>query len=114
MAHTYYLSGPMKGYPESNFPLFERATAALRAQGYLIVSPHEKGSETPDANYYDLLRADGRLIMDCHGIILLPGWPTSKGACWELNIALGLGLEVWFYAQDARGLVKMSAVAPLE
>jgi hypothetical protein len=103
---TYYLSGPMSGYADSNFPAFEKAAHELRAAGLTIVSPHEKGSETADANYLDLLREDVRMICDCQAMILLPGWPTSSGSRLELAVALGLKMDVYFYG--AFGLVRMS------
>lgn len=104
----YYLSGPLSGYDHDNFPAFIAACEVLRAQGLTVVSPHEKTIEGT-ADWVTYLRADLALLLDCDAIILLEGWPTSKGARLELDVALGLGLAVYFYSTDARGLTRMSA-----
>lgn len=111
MSHAvrYYLSGPMRGYPRYNFPLFHRVAALLRAQHYDIVSPAELDSESvraiaersPGGTECDrdghlggetagqILARDVRVIHDeCGGIILLPGWERSRGARLEAFVAL--------------------------
>lgn len=40
-ARVIYLSGPMKGYPESNYPLFRQVAADLRADGHRVYNPAE-------------------------------------------------------------------------
>src|SRR5690606_41767260 len=37
----WYLSGPMSGYPQYNFPAFAKAAETLRGFGYNLVSPAE-------------------------------------------------------------------------
>jgi hypothetical protein len=37
------------------------------------------------------------MLLDCGAIILLPGWPQSKGARNELIIAMMLNLKVYYY-----------------
>ena len=96
-----YISGPMSGVAEFNFPLFQHVADALRARGHAVVSPHEKGGEVEsgDVAWDRYLRADIAAMMTCKQIVLLPGWPKSRGAKLELSIALGLGFDV-FYWQD--------------
>lgn len=36
-----YLSGPMSGIADNNFPAFHEHAAQLRAQGFYVVSPAE-------------------------------------------------------------------------
>ena len=36
-----YISGPMAGVPEHNFPEFQKTADLYRAQGFDVVSPHE-------------------------------------------------------------------------
>lgn len=40
------------------------------------------------------MRADIKVLVDCDGIALLPGWEKSPGATLEHSIARGLGLRV--------------------
>lgn len=99
---TYYLAGPMAGYADHNFPYFAEAALRLRRQGYLILSPHEVDhGETAEhrgsKSYAEYLKADFKVLLACDGIILLPGWMTSRGATAELNLALTVGMSAWYY-----------------
>jgi hypothetical protein len=90
-----YLSGPMTGIPEHNFPAFNRATAELRALGIDVVNPVEVN---PDAtkSWSQCLREDIKALCDCQGIVLMPGWAQSNGAQLELHVAHRLGMNVHF------------------
>lgn len=86
-----YLSGPMTGLPENNFPAFHAHAAALRAEGYDVVSP----AEIQEAGTWELcLRNDIRELCTCDAIALMPGWEGSKGANLELHLAHRLGMRV--------------------
>lgn len=90
-----YLSGPMTGLPELNFPAFHAAAAALRAQGFQVTNPAEinvGGDKTWEA----CMRADIKALCDCDTLLLLPGWQHSRGAHLELQIAHRLGLSIDF------------------
>jgi hypothetical protein len=88
-----YLSGPMTGMPELNFPRFHEEAARLRRKGYEVTNPAEIN---PDASmeWKDCMRADIKALCDCDTIALLPGWMNSKGAHLELHIAHRIGLCV--------------------
>lgn len=92
---TIYISGPMTGMPENNFPAFHAAAAMLRGQGHDVRNPAEVGEE-PGKTWEDYMRKDLRLLCDCDAIFLLPRWERSKGAHLELHIAHRLGMEVLF------------------
>ncbi len=87
-----YLSGPMTGLPDLNFPAFEEAAGALRAKGHEVFSPHEiEGPTRPWAEY---LRIDLRAVLDAEAVAYLPGWARSKGAKLEIHVATELGMPV--------------------
>lgn len=88
-----YLSGPMTGYMDLNFPAFHAAAARLRERGHDVVNPAEVN---PDAAmpWEQCMREDIKALCDCEAIVLLPGWEGSKGAHLELHIAHRLGLRV--------------------
>ena len=98
-----YLSGPMTGYADDNFPAFHRTAAALRKAGFDVVNPAEitPGMARIDATseetyWHACLRADLKAMMDCQGIALMPGWERSKGAQLEQHVAHRVGLHVLF------------------
>ena len=88
-----YLSGPMSGLPDLNFPAFHAEAARLRALGHDVVSPAEVN---PDHSmpWEQCLRADIKALCDCDTIALMPGWENSKGAHLELHVAHRIGLRV--------------------
>lgn len=98
---TLYLSGPMSGCAEFNFPAFRAAVDRLRADGVSVLSPHEVDHQEPNGPgslpWSVYLRNDIKCLLRCEGIVLLPGWPTSRGAQLELQTALALRMPVFFY-----------------
>jgi hypothetical protein len=95
---TYYLSGPMSGIAENNFPAFNAAAAELRAIGLHVVNPAEIASANPQS-WEACMRADIKALCDCDSICLMPGWENSNGAQLELHIAHRLGLRVTHLGQ---------------
>jgi len=97
-----YVSGPMTGLPNLNFPAFHKAAASLRASGYEVVNPAELDeSDGVDLPWADYLRRDIRYLLDCTHIALLPGWENSRGARLEKHIADELGMRPIFITQEA-------------
>ncbi|MDA8522339.1 DUF4406 domain-containing protein [Acidovorax sp. NCPPB 4044] len=88
-----YLSGPMTGLPDWSYPAFNAAAVDLRAAGYDVTNPVDKDVPT-SAPWLVHMRADIKLMMDCDGLAILPGWQASRGACAEINLAHSLGLPV--------------------
>jgi hypothetical protein len=97
-----YVAGPMRGYPEFNFPEFDKATDQLRVAGYDVFSPaeHDRSLYGDDVmSYGDSI--DIRISMaadldwickNADGVALLHGWTASKGACAEYALALALDI----------------------
>lgn len=95
-----YLSGPMRGYPESNYPLFMRVSSELRAAGHEVYNPaefpHDGTHET-----FPLRKAFSDyckyICEEATSIVLLPGWEKSLGVSAELALAKNCGLSVTEY-----------------
>lgn len=87
-----YLSGPMTGYSEFNYPAFHAAKATLEAAGYEVVSPSDLPIR-PDWEWIDYIEVDIDSVFSADGIATLPGWEKSKGARVERRIAERLGLR---------------------
>lgn len=90
-----YLSGPMSGLPEHNFPAFNAKAAELRAHGYDVVNPVDVNPD-PGKSWTDCLRDDIAALTTCNAIWMLDGWQNSKGATLERHIADRLGFAVLF------------------
>jgi hypothetical protein len=108
-----YLAGPMRGYPDFNFPAFHEAAARLRGEGHEVFSPAENDIKRHGDNFakgtngdheeinkvgFNLRVALGEdlawICAEAEGIALLPGWERSKGATAEHATAVALGLKV--------------------
>lgn len=106
-----YLAGPMSGIPEHNFPAFRAATDALREQGYTVMSPVEMdeaegfdaatapniGAGSPE--WSDFLARDVGIVAkaETEGVVVLPGWESSRGAALEVHVARELGKPIFRY-----------------
>lgn len=103
-----YISGPMSGVPNYNFPAFEEATKILRSQGFTVISPAEKdlekgigpdpeGTPLPKEMYDVLLAEDLEIVRNVDAIVVLKGWTRSNGAKAEIQEAFAHGKEVLMY-----------------
>lgn len=100
----FYLCGPMAEYEQFNYPLFLSVAAELRERGYDIVSPaeinanlHNLDAPETSAQRSFYLRRTLQGLIRCTGIIMLPGWKESKGACLEHYIAQELGMTIRYW-----------------
>lgn len=84
-----YISGPMSGIPDLNFPAFNAVATMLRDKGYEVENPAAKG-EVEGWDWEDYLRYDLRALMDCQAIYTLPGWYRSPGSQLEVAVATAL------------------------
>jgi hypothetical protein len=89
---TLYLAGPMTGYPDWNFPLFNRTAADLRRLGYRVLNPADNGLDETD--WTVCMRRAIAMLIQADALALLPGWQESKGARLEHIIASALGMDV--------------------
>lgn len=89
----WYIAGPMSGLPDLNFPAFHAAAARLRRAGFDVVNPAEVSPDTA-MPWSDCMRRDIAELVKCDGIVLLPGWESSRGARLEHFIGTQLGLRV--------------------
>ena len=88
-----YVAGPMSGYPECNYPAFNRAEHQLVLAGFQVVNPAGVHIDTQH-HYVDLLRADLLEMLTCHGVATLDNWWESVGARNEVQVAGTLKMPV--------------------
>lgn len=104
-----YVAGPMTGKEDWNFPLFFAVSDALRAMGYEPNNPAE--NDGPDVvtavahanemhrrgthSWADYMKRDVIRLVSCDGLVVLPGWQSSRGAKLEVGLARDLEMPVW-------------------
>jgi hypothetical protein len=84
-----YIAGPMTGLPEFNYPAFNAAAAAWRADGWDVVNPAEEHDGKTDLPYEEYVKVDIPQIASCDALAVLPGWngKGARGSVWERYIA---------------------------
>lgn len=105
-----YISGPMSGLKDSNFPEFHIVASRLRDMGYEVICPAEnppppEGYEGDHWLYY--MRIDLAQVCTVDAIVMLPNWYGSKGAREEFHVANVLQLRVVSWADVRDGRVKL-------
>lgn len=93
----------MTSYPAWNFPAFNEAARVLRAAGFEVENPAEKGIHD-GWSWEDYLRYDLKKMLDCDGVATLDGWVASRGAWLEVSTARALGMSVRTVAEWATRL----------
>ena len=97
-----YVSGPMRGVPNFNYPRFNAVAQILRDHGHEVVNPVEVGKafgkperiNADEGLLREVVKAEAALVPTCEAICLIKGWQRSVGAKRELQIALAMGMEV--------------------
>ena len=91
-----FLSGPMTGIEEYNYPAFNEAARDLRGKGFLVLNPAEHVSD-PDAPWNELIRRSLDILLQTNKMAVLPGWENSRGAVTEVTMANILGIPIYEY-----------------
>lgn len=90
-----YISGPMTGIPDYNFPAFNTAAERWRAEGWEVVNPAENFGGRVDLTRPEYMRLDIQHLLNVDALAVLAGWQRSKGASLEVAIAQELGLPIY-------------------
>jgi hypothetical protein len=95
---TYYLSGPMRGKPDYNYPVFNAVQKALfdslaEVEGcsFEILNPASNFDGDSTRSVYEYMQVDFEQVLKADVIVLLPGWESSEGATREVQIATWTG-----------------------
>ena len=101
MAKTAYLSGPMSGIKDFNYPAFHANAAFLRSSGWDVLSPAELDADLginadmvmTEETYLDIIKHDYAALIKSDAIAFMPGWEKSRGAKLESDFANVLKLD---------------------
>ena len=117
---TFYIAGPMRGYDQLNFPMFDSAAQQLAREGeYNVLNPAQMDREqgidpanmpVEDIDLSEIIRRDCGNILSLNpargdGMILLPGWWESAGARAEVALGLWMGLNFMSYHDDGNQMI---------
>ncbi len=104
---TIYISGPMRGFPDLNFPAFDRARDIINARGDKAISPADldrKYGHCSLSREY-ATRDTLAILHECNGLYLLDGWEWSDGAAAEFFLARWIAdPETGFTFETPKGL----------
>ena len=89
----FYLSGPMTGIKDGNYPAFDRTAKHIRDLGHTVCNPAELGA-FEGWQWEDYLRRDLRYLLDCRSIAVMRGWQKSRGARLEVAVARSIGMPM--------------------
>ena len=87
-----YISGPMTGIKDCNFPAFFKAEALLKEKGLIPINPARLSTGLSYRNYMDIALA---MVRCGDSVLLLPGWESSKGAIAEKAYAESLSMKIF-------------------
>ena len=97
-----YIAGPMRGYPNFNYPKFNDYAESHRAD---LDGVHHveigAGYGTPEqinadpALLAEVMAAEIHALETCDAIYLLDGWHKSEGALKELATAISYRLKIY-------------------
>ena len=88
-----YISGPMTGLFELNFPAFYQCEKRIHENGHAVVNP-ARLNVLSGGDWAQCMRKDIAELLTCDAIAMLQGWEKSKGALLERHIAESLGMVI--------------------
>lgn len=89
-----YISGPMTGIFQFNYPEFDKTEKKLIKAGFEVSNPAQYPAVEGET-WEDCLRRDIKDLMDCHGVCTLPNYGMSRGALLETDIARRLSMPIY-------------------
>lgn len=102
-----YIAGPMRGYPQFNFPAFYEAEEELSKWGVTCLNPARMDEavgfnpyfDTPDKAFLtEAMERDVTAILEhATAMVMLPGWEKSTGAKAEMGLARWKHIPIYLY-----------------
>lgn len=90
-----YISGKIRGLPNYGADAFNAAEKLLTSKGHKAFNPSKNFDSVTFLPRFQYMRHDIKMLTECTGIALIPGWETSEGAIVEIMVAKQLRLEFY-------------------
>lgn len=99
-----YICGPMRGYPQFNFPAFFEAEEFLTVLGYTCFNPARHDVESgidldPSYSFRDAFKWDFVKVTESDWVCVLDGSLKSRGATAEIEVARLCGIPTHEYCR---------------
>jgi hypothetical protein len=98
MIEQIYISGPMTGYEDNNYPLFNLVADWIVRGGNAAINPAETGAidtaHLEDPEWHDYMMSAIDRMRDATAIHFIKGWWRSYGAWIEFIVAKKMKLKV--------------------
>lgn len=88
-----YISGPMTGHKDNNYPAFFEAEERLKKMGFDVINPARNTPPEP-ATWEAFMRMAIKQVCDADAVVMLDGWRKSIGATTEVSIADVINIPV--------------------
>lgn len=92
---TRYISGPMRGVPDYNYPVFNEVEDYLRKlfPDHVVLNPASNFGGATDLPVTTYMAQDFQQVIAADEIVLLPGWEKSEGSRREVELAKWLSKD---------------------
>lgn len=91
-----YISGPMTGYPECNYPAFNAMEEKLvKKFGCKVLNPAKNFNGDATRKRHEYFRCDFQNVLAATAVVYLKGWTGSEGAWSEYMMARQLALKMY-------------------
>jgi hypothetical protein len=105
MNKLVYLSGPLRGRSrweeEKNTREAEETYMSLLRLSLVVHVPHTTARFAQDVLPVDeWLHREFVIIRRCDGLVMMPRWEKSEGACIEKEYADRVGIQVFYWPRD--------------
>lgn len=97
MKKKLYISGPMSGIPDNNFPEFLEVEDQLKLAGYDVINPARNPPRHGVHARAFYMKLDLNNVMACDGVALLAGHHYSPGCQSEIRTALDTDKPIAMY-----------------
>ena len=104
-----YISGKISG-DDNYLQKFTEAQIRLEAEGFRVINPALLEGVLPKAVWEEYLYASLTMMELADGIVMLPDWKESRGACMEYGYAVGQEIPVYQYLPDEERCIEMAGM----
>lgn len=91
---SVYISGPMTGRIDFNYPMFNSVAQVIRSFGYIVYNPAESFNGRTDLPKEVYMKEDIGLVLKSDCVVTLPDWEESTGAQLEVEVAKACGIPI--------------------